>query len=214
MRFLLYAVLVYPAAAVLTMDRMHSTRCMNGAPFWCMLAVIGFYFIWTWKPKFRVAVIAVLCFSIIEISSCFVNYFGKYVVDSRAAFFATFVETVEYCFKNLSRNETLYVSSSVFHHPVDKDFKPVWYIYFLFCGKINPESYHNGGLPESLVTPYKDCTNGPGLFIRMNSRISVDDAGNPIAVPNMELIPKGAKLLHKIPLCEGSDRFFEIYRVY
>ncbi|MFA6293713.1 MAG: hypothetical protein WC637_18135, partial [Victivallales bacterium] len=67
-RFLLYAILAYPAAAVLTMDRMHSARCMNGAPFWCMLAVMGFYFIWTYRRKYRVAVIALICFSAMEIS--------------------------------------------------------------------------------------------------------------------------------------------------
>ena len=212
-RFLLYAILVYPAAAVLTTDRMHSTRCMNGAPFWCMLTVIGFYFIWTYKRKFRVAVIAVLCFSAMEISLYFVNYFGKYAVDSRGAFYAPFVETVEYSFKNLSVNETLYVSDSVFFHPVDSSFKPYWYVYFLFYGKVAPETYQKTGIPE-YIRPYDGKISNPGIFIRMNSRISVDSAGNPIAVLNSEPVPANSKLIHKIPLSAGSDRFFEIYRVY
>jgi hypothetical protein len=211
-RFMLLTILSYPAAAVLTVDRMHSTRCMNGAPFWCILAVTGFYFIWTCKPRFRVAVIAVLCFSILEVSLYFVNYFGKYAADSRGAFYASFSESVEYCFKNLSGDETLYVSDSVFFQPVDRSFKPYWYVYFLFYGKVAPATYQKTGIPE-YMRAYDGKICKPGIFIRMNSRISVDAAGNPVAVLNTESIPEGSKLLHKIPLCEGSDRYFEIYRV-
>lgn len=213
-RFLLYAIIAYPVAAVLTFDRMHSARCINGAPFWCILAVAGFFFIWRRKSKFRVVAIAILCFSAMEISLYFVNYFGRYAVESRGAFFAPFVETVEYCYENLSENETLYVSNSVFHHPVDREFKPVWYIYFLFCGKLDPATYQKKGIPESTVMPYEDRIKSSGMLIRMNSRITVDSSGSPIAVPNTESVPEGAKLMHKIPLCEGSDRFFEVYRVY
>jgi 4-amino-4-deoxy-L-arabinose transferase-like glycosyltransferase len=211
-RFLLYAVLAYPAAAVLTTERMHSARCMNGAPFWCMLAVMGFYFIWTYKRKFRIAAIAILCFSAIEISSYFINYFGKYAIESRGSFYASFTETVEYCFKNLSGNETLYVSDSVFFQPVDKSFKPYWYVYFLFYGKIAPATYQKTGIPE-YICPYDGKIRNPGIFIRMNSRISVDRSGNPIAILNNEPVPANSRLIHKIPLSAGSGRFFEIYRV-
>jgi hypothetical protein len=211
-RFLLYAILIYPAAAALTVDRMHSTRCMNGAPFWCILAVIGFYFIWTFKPKFRIAAIAVLCFSVVEISLYFVNYFGKYAVDARGVFYASFSETVEYGFKNLSGNETFYVSDSVFFLPVDKSFKPYWYIYILFYGKISPAIYQKTGIPE-YIRPYDGKISNSGILIRMNSRISVDAADNPIAIVNSEPVPANSKLIHKIPVYAGSGRFFEIYRV-
>ena len=213
LRFLLYAVLIYPAAAVLTMDRMHCARCMNGAPFWCILAVLGFYFIWTYKRKLRVAVIAVLCFSAIEVSIYFVNYFGKYAVESRSSFYAPFAETVEYGFRNLSGNDTFYVSDSVFFLPVDSSFKPSWYVYFLFYGKIAPETYQKTGIPE-YIRVYDGKISNPGILIRMNSRISVDNAGNPIAVLNNEPVPEKSKLIRRIPLSSGSDRFFEIYRVY
>ena len=33
-------ILVYPAAAVLTLDRSHSMRCLNGAAFWLLTAAI------------------------------------------------------------------------------------------------------------------------------------------------------------------------------
>jgi hypothetical protein len=48
----------------------------------------------------------------------------------------------------------------------------------------------------------------------MNSRISADSAGNPIAILNDEPVPANSKLIRKIPLSAGSDRFFEVYRVY
>lgn len=213
-RFLALALVLYPTAASLTAERMHSTRCLNGAPFWCILSVIGFYWLWTSFPKYRLLVMAVCCFGLMEMRAYFDNYFGRYAEESRNSFVAPLAETVELAFKNIGKGETLYVSSSVFHHPVDRDFKPVWYIYFLFFGKIDPAAYHVGGIPESIVMPYQDRIYGPGIFIRLNSRISTDDAGNPIAVLNMEPIPEGAKLIHKIPLSAGSGRFFEIYRVY
>ncbi len=212
-RFMLLVILSYPAAAVLTMEKMHSTRCMNGAPFWCILTVIGFYFIWTFKQKFRIAIIAVLCFSGIEVSSYFINYFGKYAVASRGVFYAPFTEVLELSFKNLSSNEILYVSDSVFFHPVDKSFKPYWYVYFLFYGKVSPETYQKVGIPE-YIRAYDGKISDSGILIRMNSRISVDSSGNPIAVLNNEPVPEHSKLIHKIPLSAGSDRFFEIYRVY
>jgi 4-amino-4-deoxy-L-arabinose transferase-like glycosyltransferase len=212
-RFLIYAVLAYPAAAVLTMDRMHSARCMNGAPFWCILALIGFYSIWTYKPKFRIAVIAVLCFSVIEVSVYFVNYFGKYAVDSRGSFYASFSETVEHAFNNLLEHETMYVSDSAFFLPVDRSFKPYWYVYFLFYGKVAPETYQKTGIPE-YIRIYDAKIHRPGILIRMNSRISVDSGGNPIAIFNNEPIPVNSNLIYKIPLSTGSDRFFEIYRVH
>lgn len=211
-RFILFAILTYPLAAVLTIGKMHSTRCMNGAPLWCMLSLVGFYFIWRCRPKFRIALIAVLCFSAIEISLYFVNYFGKYAVDSRGAFYASFVETVEYGFKNLAENETLYVSDSMFFEPVDRSFKPYWYVYFLFYGKVPPETYQKKGIPD-YIRAYDGKISNPGIFIRMNSRMSADSSGNPVAILNSEPVPENSKLIHKIPLSAGSGRFFEIYRV-
>lgn len=212
-RFIFYAILSYPATAILTIEKMHSARCMNGAPFWCLLSVIGFYFIWMTKPKFRIPVIAILCFGLIEISSYFAGYFGEYTIKSRSSFVAHFAETVEFSFQNLGKDETLYVSNSVFHHPVNKEFKPVWYIYFLFYGKVDPALYQKAGIPNDYVRPYEGKIDKPGIFIRMNSRISVDSSGYPVAVSNTESIPKKSELIHKIPLSEGSDRFFEIYRI-
>jgi hypothetical protein len=213
-RFILLAILSYPAAAVLTMDRMHGTRSLNGAPFWCVIFVLGFCFIWRYKVKFRPVVIAVLCFSVIEISFYFVSYFGNYALKSRNSFMAPFAETVETSFANLGKDNTLYVSKSVFPHPVDRQFKPVWYIYFLFLGNIHPEVYQKSGIPKEYIQPYEGKISKPGIFVRMNSEITVDNAGNPIAVPNKEALPSNSMLLHKIPLSEGSNRFFEIYRVY
>ena len=212
-RFILFALISYPAAAVMTMEKMHGTRCMNGAPFWCMFSLIGFYFIWRYKPKFRIVMVAILCFSVIEISFYFMNYFGKYAVDSRTSFYSSFVETVESSFKNLSGNETLYVSDSVFFQPVDRSFKPYWYVYFLFYGKVAPETYQKAGIPE-YIRPFDGKIRNPGIFIRMNSRISVDSTGTPIAILNSEPVPANSKLIQKIPLSAGSERFFEIYRVY
>ncbi|HBC85770.1 MAG TPA: hypothetical protein DCZ94_02325 [Lentisphaeria bacterium] len=213
-RFLIICVLAYPAAAILTMERMHSTRCLNGSPFWCMLALVGFCLLWNSFRKYRLLVIAVCCFGLVEMAAYFGNYFGAYAVKSRSSFVAPFAETVELAFEELGMGEKLYVSSSVFHHPVDRDFKPIWYIYFLFYGKIDPATYQRNGISESMVIPFEGKTTGAGIFIRMNSRISVDSSGNPIAILNNEPVPVNSKLIHNIPLSAGSDRFFEIYRVY
>ncbi|MFA6293712.1 MAG: glycosyltransferase family 39 protein [Victivallales bacterium] len=213
-RFILLALLSYPTAAVVTMDRMHGTRTLSGLPFWCVISVLGFCFIWKNKVKLRPLVIAVLCFSVIEISSYFVSYFGSYALKSRSSFFAPFVETLEASFPELGKGDTLYVSNSVFPHPVDKGFKPTWYIYFLLLGNIHPAVYQKAGIPEEHIQPYEGKTSRPGILIRMNSVIKADDGGNVVAVLNSEPLPPNSKLIRKIPLSVGSDRFFEVYRVY
>lgn len=212
--FATLAIVIYPLAAILTIDHMHGTRALNGTIPWMLLALVGADFAWRRKVKFRPIVIAVLCFSVIEVSYYFVNYFDGYALKARNSFFASFVETVETSFANLGKDDTLYISSSFFHHPVDKEFKPVWYIYFLFLGNIHPAVYQKTGIPKEYIQPYEGKISRPGIFIRMNSVMTADDEGNPMAVLNTEPVPENSKLLRKIPLSEGSNRFFEVYRVY
>ena len=45
-RFILLALTVYPVAAIFTIDRMHSTRSLNGVVFWGIVALLGAEYLW------------------------------------------------------------------------------------------------------------------------------------------------------------------------
>ncbi len=216
-RFLLLTILVYPTAASLTMDRMHSTRCLNGAPFFCLAMALGIEYasviIKRRGFRFNLA-LPIAALLGVEAFFYFKNYFGEYAVLSRSSFNAPLVESIQKCFSEKKEGETLYVSSSAFHHPVDKDFKPVWYSHFLFFGKIDPAIYQKEGIPDAVISPY-DPDNPPksgGILLRMNSRIIFDKDYNSAVVFNNEALPKGSNLLYRIPLSAGSERYFEILR--
>lgn len=215
-RFILFALAVYPIAASLTVDRYHSTRCINGAPFFCLIAAVGlrgFTAILRRKRlKFNWHLLLLAIFAV-ESTSYMFNYFGDYVEESRSAFNAPLIEIIEAAFRERKNNETVFVSDSLFHHPVDKDFKPVWYSHFLFFGKIDPLRYQKEGIPPEIVSHYEPKKNMQGgLLLKMNSRIIFDSQYRPSIILNEEAIPEGAKLVKKIPLVRDSDRFFELYR--
>ncbi len=215
-RFILLALAAYPVAASLTLDRFHSTRCLNGAPFFCILAALGLKTALSMsrkrRVKFKWRLLVALLFSM-EIGAYLWNYFGGYAEKARAAFNAPLVETIEAAFRERKENETIYVSSSLFHHPVDEDFKPVWYSHFLFFGKIDPARYQSEGIPPEIVSHYNPKVMPPsGLLLRMNSKIVFDRNYNSMVVLNDEPLPDGTVLLSRIPLVAGSDRFFEVYR--
>jgi hypothetical protein len=215
--FIGLGILTYPVAAILTKDHMHSTRCINGAPFWCILAIIGTEYIYKIRKKirgFRIILYIFIAFTCAESVTYFINYFGKYAEASRIAFNAPLIEAIEFLFKNKNDNDILYISSSTFHHPVTKDFKPVWYSHFLFFGKIDPKTYQKNGIPPEIISHY-DPASPPdsGFLLRMNTRIGHDEKFTPCVEWNNEKIPEGANLLLKIPLLKDSNRFFEIYKI-
>ncbi|MFA6294528.1 MAG: glycosyltransferase family 39 protein [Victivallales bacterium] len=213
-RFLCFFLALYPLSAALTISHMHSTRAVNGAVLWSIVAVLGAEYIWGKRKDktFKIMLYSFLAFSIFETSSYFANYFGKYVEKSRFEFIAPPIEAFEYAFENLKPGETLYVSSSVIPQKIDAEFKPLWYSYFLFFGKVPPEVYRKSGIPKDYVCMYSGKISKPGILIRNNFIEGRNKDGRIIAVDNPETIPENSSLIHKIPIMPNSKYCIEIYR--
>lgn len=214
LRFLLLGLIVYPLAAVVTTDHFHSTRAVDGSIFWSLTAVLGVSYIWKRRKvkTFKIMLYSFMVFSIYETTSYFVNYFGKYVENSRSDFLAPYVEVFEYSFKNLKPGETLYVSASVFLQRINVEFKPVWYSSLLFFGKVSPAEYQKAGIPGDYICAYQGRVNGGGILLRKNIINLRDETGRPVSVENSEVIPENSVLIHKIPVTPGSMDCIEIYR--
>lgn len=214
-RFALMGLLIYPFAAVLTIDHMHSMRSLNGVPFWCIMGLIGLKFVWRKREKLRILTAVAAVLAVYEISLYCVNYFGKYKSLSRDAFAAPLIEAFEYSFEELKGGGTLYLSASIFPQTVNTNFKPYWYSHILFFEKVNPAVYQEHGIPRDYVCPYEGKISATGIFLRSNSTIVIGKDGQSIGiVENTEPIPEKRKLLRKIELSPERNRYFEIYRVY
>ncbi len=213
-RFILFALAIYPLSAALTISHMHSTRAINGAILWVIVAVVGAEYIWNRRKDkiFKIALCSLMVFSIFETSSYFTNYFGKYVEKSRFDFISPPVEAFEFAFKNLKPGETLYVSSSVIPQKIDAEFKPLWYSYFLFFGKVPPDVYRKSGIPKDYVCLYGGQVSRPGILIRNNFIEAKNKEGRIVPVGNPEAIPENSRLIHKIPIIPNSSYCIEIYR--
>jgi len=216
-RFIIFSIALYPLAASLTMDRMHSTRCLNGVPFFCIASAIGLRWIFILsrnRSGFRFIPITVLVVLILESGLYLNDYFYKYPARSRSAFEAPLIQTIETAFKNRRERDVVYVSSSLFPRPLNKQLKPFWYSHFLFFAKIDPAHYQKKGMPEDILYDVNPAAMiPPGIILRMNSKIMIDENFSPYVVVNDEELPSGVKLVSKIALTEGSDRFFEVYQL-
>lgn len=214
-RFLLLGLIVYPLAAVATIDHLHSTRAMNGSIFWSLTAVLGAAYMWrrVGHKIFRIAFFSIIAFSFVESAFYMKDYFGSYIQKSRLDFAAPLVEAFEYSFKNLMPGETLYVSSSAIPQKIDAEFKPFWYSYLLFFGKVPPAVYLNRGIPVEYICVYRGKMSRTGLLIRNNIIDIRTREGKTAAVINSEPIPERSKLLTEITIMDGSQRKIEIYRM-
>lgn len=228
-RFVGLGLLIYPAAAALTLDRMHGARSINGVIFWTFTAVTGAYFLWQKRGAARNLLILACCAGALEIGLYMKDYFGQYPLRCRAAFDADFTETLESCFRNLNDSETLYISGSAFAplpHIVDQDFKPWFYVSILFFGKIDPRIYQQIGIPKDRVCFYEGVIHRPGLLLRCNLRLERPPIPDqpPLYILNLEPIPVGAKLLEtklldvpldltQVPELHALRAQYEVYRV-
>ena len=197
-RFLMISLLVYPAAAALTVNRMHSMRCVNGVIAWLLLAMVGARWLWQQRRVGRTLLAALCVVGLIEAGAYLADYFGPYQTRCRVAFGTAFTEAVKYCFNRIGTNQTLYVSGSVSapcSFLVDLDLKPYLYAYLLFYGRIDPWSYQHGGLSHTIVQPYFDHIDQPGLFLRCNCMPLLREGTQVLAVANIEPVPTQAKLL-------------------
>ena len=113
-RFIGLGILVYPAAAVLTLDHSHSMRCINGAVFWLLTAAIGAQYLWQRKPLVRDLLIVVCVLGVMEVALYARDYFGDYRLRSRNDFQAAFTEVLEDSLRALRPGETLYISVTAF----------------------------------------------------------------------------------------------------
>jgi hypothetical protein len=215
-RFIGAGLLVYPIAAALTPDQMHSGRCIHGAIFWMLTAAIGARFLWRHRTVGRKLLIVAVCAGTIEAVLYFNDYFGPYQVRSRRAFDAAFTEALEDSFHALGPNKTLYISESAFapmNAILSSHFRPIVYADVLFFGGIDPSLYQRGGFPTNRVVLYNGTVPAPGLLLRCNMKISLpgNTTGNeptnavkrvpgflsgPVTyVPNDEPVPGWAKLI-------------------
>ena len=232
-RFIVLGLLVYPTAAALTEDRMHSMRCLNGVTFWLLVAAIGAQCLWQHRRSGRVLLLASCCAGVVETGLYMKDYFGPYQIRSRPAFSAPFIEALETCFRTVGSNETVHISDSTFalwRMHVTPDFKPVVYADILFFGKIDPRVYQQQGNPKDRVRLYDGTISQPGVLLRSNLRwiempkdwippgatAPFQRKGDRIVWPylfdtNNEPIPPGAQLLETKPA--GGAFQFEIYRV-
>jgi hypothetical protein len=220
-RFLLLGVLVYPAAAILTTDHMHSGRSVNGVIFWVLAAVVGIHQLLVPRRRTGHVVIALLSlFGVVEIAWFCRDYFGPYQTRARPWFQTELTEAIEFCFKHIGTNETLYISDSAFDQqlrqdntlqlPVDRDFH--YFATVPFLGKISPRFYQHQGIPRDRVQLYDGSTPKPGLFLRRSLLVVWYPSGTLYgSEPNPEPLPPRATLIKTFPI-RGSDDY-EIYTV-
>ncbi len=213
LRFALFGLLLYPLAAVLTIDHMHSMRCMNGIIFWSVFVVIGAGALWHWRSRqlARMAFYLLPFLFLIELGCYMHNYFGDYVKRSRLDFAAPLIEAFEYSFQELQPDEILYVSFSVVPQKINKEFKPFWYVDLLFFGKIHPATYLREGLPRNRIAAYDMRAYRKGILIRSNVVSLKGEDGNNYLFMNSEPVPAGAKLLKEIPIVAGESAVIQIY---
>jgi hypothetical protein len=212
-RFLAIGTLVYPMAASLTEDHMHSMRSVNGVIFWILLAALGARLLWQKKRAWRNLLLVILCAGSVEIALYLGTYFGRaYQSSCRSFFQGELAEALKYCFHHLGDGQVLYISDSTFcpHGPiVNAELKPFLYAYVLFYGKIDPHKYQQTDFPMETVRLYENNAPKPGLLLRCNYRwLSPTEAR---WTPNVEPLPAGSVLLTSI-LFKNSDLRFEILK--
>jgi hypothetical protein len=161
------------------------------------------------KIKLLLGIVALIV--LLEIVIYFNFYFGKYRPYSRNAFGANINETFRFIAKEVTQNETIYISNSIFlPGRVNQNFKPFWYTNILFVNKINPELYQQTGkIPAELVSYYNGDIKRDGILIR-SKMIIVRHRDTEIIGLNPEKIPPQSKLLRSI---DAQGRKIQIYRV-
>jgi hypothetical protein len=213
-RFLALALLVYPAAAALTVDRMHSMRCVNGLIPWLLLAMLGARWLWHKRGTWRKLLLLMLCAGSVEVALYLRNYFGpEYQSSCRSLSQGELDDALKYCFQHLGKDDVLYVSNSTFSPHgsiVDAQLKPFLYANVLFYGKIDPRKYQQTGFPMDTVQLYENYAPKPGLLLRCNSRLT---SINPYRwARNDELLPYFSTLLARFPF-PNSDIQFEVFKI-
>jgi len=215
-RFIGLGLAVYPLAAALTPDQMHSGRCVQGVIFWMLTAAIGANFLWQRRVWGRWVLVAVCCVGLSETTGYLRDYFGPYQDRARWMFQSNLIEALQDCFRVAGDHGVVYISSST-SSPQNInpswDFKPYFYIHLLFFGRIDPATYQHGGIPRDRVYPYDGYVSKPGVLLRCTMSLippagapesplagATFVAGPPTYVYNQEIVPPNAVLLETKPV--------------
>ncbi len=92
---------------------------------------------------------------------------------------------------------------------IDTNFKPFAYIFLLFHGKIDPWSYQHGGFSNTVIRPYLESIDKPGLLLRCNNT-SNGENNQFLIIPNYESVPPSAALLITF---QDEDLVYQGWRV-
>lgn len=204
-RFLLAGIALYPAAAILTSDRFHATRCINGAPFWTLAAILGVCCAWSflrrrnWGTLLLWGLAAALA---MELAIYQWSYFNIYPERSREYFAAPFCEAVALAASKLTEQETLYLSRATFD--------PRYYTHLQFFCKYPPREYQARGIAPQRVTLYGDKTDRSGYLLERDKCWTETD-GKTSLVESMDPLPSRAELLAVFP-CDTESNLL-LYRV-
>ena len=200
-RLLAVALVAYPVAASLTVDRMHGTRSLGGVIPWLLLAMVGAQALWRHRRMGRKPLVVICVAGLVESGMYIADYFGPYQTRCHVEFATGLTDSFKYCFSHIGKNQTLYVSGSVgvaSEGFIDTNFKKFVYAYLLFYGKIDPWTYQHGGFSNTIVRPYLEEIDQPGLLLRcdhMPARTLRSEGPQILNIPNHESIPDAAKLL-------------------
>jgi hypothetical protein len=230
-RFALLGLLIYPFAGIVTIDYFHSTRTVNGLPFWTIIIIIGLNYLisqskidkinilnmkWMrFSVKQRISILLLLLTATIALSEMvlyFEDYFNikKYPARSRLAFSAPVTEALQFSFKNLHNKEILYISTSVIQ---EINFKPFSYSTILFFGNISPAVYQKEEIPKERIIQYNGHISKPGILIRSNYIVGIDRKKGFFMQENREPIPEKHKLIASVTFSKKVGIIYEIYKV-
>ncbi|NQZ68053.1 MAG: glycosyltransferase family 39 protein [Lentisphaeria bacterium] len=203
-RFVLLAILVYPCAAMLTIDQQHGTRSINGVVYWTFLAIIGIaYFLHRMKSKRAFATSLLMILILAEVSFYMGDYFISYKSYAANSHGNQYGQMIKKLYEINVDNNPVYMSRSVLpyrfrgntYHPADD-------IYSLYFGEINPEDYSNWRFKKesgNFVYLGNRKIDGPAYYIKCNGLL-LESEGNYLAIENDEAMPYNSELIYSVDL--------------
>ena len=219
-RFLAIGTLIYPTAASLTTDHMHSMRCINGVICWTLLAAVGARLLWQKRGIWRMVLLSATAAGILESGFYLHDYFGAYQAQCRFAFQSELADALTYCFQHLRAREVLSICPSTwtaYKSTVDEHLKPGLYVYVLFYGKVNPRDYQRTGFPTESIRLYDSNAPRRGLLLRCNYFLTWNGDVAGYAMPNTTAVPGNSIALRIIPFptsrVDGNPVQYEILEI-
>lgn len=207
-RFILLALAVYPVAAILTVDRMHSTRSLNGSIFLCLVALYGAEYLIRHGSKFKILIIIIAAAAVLEPVIYMHGYFVRNREYAASEMGLELVNSLEFVHKVAKPREKLYISRSVFcPYRIDDNFKPYSYSLILFFLQVPPREYiKNHSIPSDRVELWKGNPVKNGLIL-ISDLVTIYRNGKLEKIKNPERIPANAKLLGTFKTASGNTLY-------